>query len=199
MSPREQVRRPLLADGTPFVLARDALHNNAGEAGEGPGPEVLTAEDAAQFDERGGAPPGPEQDDELDSDLGDDDVAVRTASVRRAALRSGGEESAGALALPELVDGSSASETDEDDWRSLGYWSDDDEDEVEEDQVPTPAEPEAGDAEDDEDDGEDAEEAYVLLWQDLDAMSEDSEPLDWGDPANDVFLAAYRLLPLQRW
>lgn len=135
MSPREHVRLPILGgDGTLSVLARQAAAAAPPAAGnvvysndDDEEAQILEAEDAAQFDELGGASPVPEGDDEVDSFFGGDDndnhhhrVGYRAAVVCWAIAQPPNLDG---LSLPELTDGSSLEDTDEDDVGSLGYLS----------------------------------------------------------------------------
>ncbi|KAL7808555.1 hypothetical protein V8C44DRAFT_359708 [Trichoderma aethiopicum] len=203
MSPREHVRLPLLGDdGTLSVLARQAAAAAPAAAGnvvyandddDDEEAQILDAEDAAQFDELGGASPVPEGDDEVDSFFGGDDndnhhhrVGYRAAVVRWAIVQPPDLDG---LSLPELSDGSSSlGDEDEDDVGSLGYLSGEEENEVEEDE---------SEVDEEEPNQEEAQE-YLLLYSAMESIVANIEAPDWTDPANDYLLEAYDFAPLQR-
>ncbi|TFB02696.1 hypothetical protein CCMA1212_005129 [Trichoderma ghanense] len=198
MCPREHVRLPLLLgeDGTLLLaLASDARRESAAADERGNdddddgGAQVLAAEDAAQFDDLGGASPVPEEDNEVDSFFGDNNEGSRYREfvIRLAATQPLGDEREGVSMLPELSDGSSS---DEEGWSSsLGYLSSVNEADVEDN------EPGVVDEESDE---EEEEQGYVLLHSATEAMAAEMDPPDWMDAANDYLLEAYDFPPLER-
>jgi hypothetical protein len=143
MSPREHVRLPFLGnDRTFIVLAREARpeaeapgvvvvvhdgHDDDDNDDDDYRAHVLDAEDAAQFDELGGASPVPEGDDVVDNsffgnnnEAGSNITSVLLLDKTEMVLQL----------LPELSDGSSsagdsddADDDDDEGRRSLGYLS----------------------------------------------------------------------------
>ncbi|KAL7821845.1 hypothetical protein V8C26DRAFT_426607 [Trichoderma gracile] len=213
MSPREDVRLPLLGgDGSLFVV----LAREAGPEAAAPGVvvvyngddddddddddvdddhrvQVLEAEDAAQFDELGGASPVPEGDDVVDSVFGDNEAGSRESVIRRAIAQLHLDETEEVLQLPGLSDGSSSvgdedEDEDEDDWSDPGDLSDDEsKDEDDESGV-------------DEDPDEEEEEIqdYLLIYTTTEAMAEDMELPGWMEAVIEYIWEGDDFPPLQR-
>ncbi|KAH0489312.1 hypothetical protein TgHK011_009747 [Trichoderma gracile] len=212
MSPREHVRLPLLGnDGALFVvLAREAgpeaaapgvvvVHNADDDDDDNDDDDhrvqVLEAEDAAHFDELGGASPVPEGDDEVDSLFGDNEAGSRESVIRRAIAQLHLDETEEVLQLPGLSDGSSSlGDEDEDEDEDEDDESEDEDDEsgVDEDE-----DDESG-VDEDSDEEEEEIQDYLLIYTTTEAMAEDMELPGWMEAVMEYIWEGDDFPPLQR-